>query len=307
MYNSAIKTKNKKGHQMKNANFFKANINEAELPKFLAELNEIDGACVDFSYIDIDDTSNEWFFANIVRSRDVEEKLFTKEAREIIDNYAAEYNITLYRDDESDSAQKVILKAEKNVWGEYTSYIKSVIEYFYFSAYRLYTESDYAEQRNMFERLDSKISKYQYIYYEIDDDFYEDLHIAPENFELYEEIAPYEMKNLGENKIHTYRWKYLNDNRIDVVKAVKEIRKAVNDLNVELDKFLNVCDDEQEVEGINMCQKPRLANFNKVADELIKKAEIDCALIDNKPNFKYIYDEEVAPFERDFETGKEIW
>lgn len=271
-------------------NFFKSNLNEDELPNFLANLrgkdkerflNILGNAHFELKDLNVSDDSDERFFADNVLEYDYSEKLFTRQAREVIEKYTYNYNRALYKN--NDEYAETIIKAEKTLWEKYLFFIQKNSFCRFIDKEDSYTESDYAKISDIYKRLESVIRKYF------------DILRRPKNVELYLE----KLDSDGESRLE------LNRKRINVIKAIKEIRTALNDYDVELDKFLLKCDNEQLKHDIAIFCKIDIDIINKEADKLIKQAENEHALINNKPNFDYIFEYEISPFERNI--GKEIW
>ena len=278
---------------MENENFFKSNLNENELPNFLANahfrekeqvrfLNILGNAHFELKDLNVSDDSDERFFADNVLERDYCKKLFTRQAREVIEEYAYNYNKALYKN--NDEYAETIIKAEKTLWEEYIFFIQKNSFCRFIGKEDSYSESDYAKISDIYKRLESVIGKYFNI-----------LRRRPKNVELYLE----KLDSDEEPRLE------LNKKRINVIKAIKEIRTALNDYDVELDKFLLKCDNEKLKNDIAIFCKIDIDIINKEADKLIKQAENEHALINNKPNFDYIFEYEISPFERNI--GKEIW
>lgn len=286
-----------------NANFFKQNLIKNELSKFLPELDDFDAQIkfldilndenFELKDLDVDDDSDEWFFVNAIRVGDVKEELFTRQARNVIEKYAYNYNRALYKN--NDEYAETIIEAEKTLWEKYLFFIQKYSFCRFIGKEDSYTESDYAKISDIYKRLESVIEKYIYVFRPLNKSFIKNYHIHPKNFKLYLEKIDCDEKSRLE----------LNKKRINVVKAIKEIRTALNNYDVEIDKFLLKCDNEKLKNDIVTFCKIDIDRINKEADKLIKQAENEHALINNKPNFDYIFEYEISPFERNI--GKEIW
>lgn len=126
---------------MESKNIFKANIIVSELDDFFEELDEETEERFlnilnkeNFSLADGEISCNAWnidsdeaFFCNLIRTYEQKENLFDENiCYEMIDNFSREYNMNLYKNDDSKSTKEIIFKAKKEVWGQYAKFLKDL-------------------------------------------------------------------------------------------------------------------------------------------------------------------------------------
>lgn len=266
-------------------NFFKANINEAELNKLENELDEQERERFtkilndeNFSLLDNeiknprawDCDSDEIFFCDIVRN--YETRLFNDKkayAHAMIVNFAYNFAykhcLRLYRDDESERMQRSIFNAKKAVWEEYAQFLKELARWRYHPS-RIKTQ----EQKELF----SQIIELCYEYCFGDNEFRSMLN--------YERFAFSRI----ENKIITL----INDNRIDMIELIEksahllsEIEKTLTSISV--DELLSEIDKTDRSLNIH--------ELLELAKSLLKRNSKHKIFTNNDVDFKYIYDNDI--------------
>ena len=123
---------------MKKENFFKVNINEAELNELLESLAQNEQK----RFLKILDNEKFFvpqgriiaqrfypdtdivFFCGTIREFERRESLFNKKVNEMIDDFSYKYNMSLYEDDACERIQKNILHARMRVWSEYADFLQ---------------------------------------------------------------------------------------------------------------------------------------------------------------------------------------
>lgn len=268
-------------------NFFKTNINEAELNKFLQnELDEQERGRFtkilndeNFSLLDNeiknprawDCDSDEIFFCNIVRN--YENRLFNdknrlfnnKKAYKMIASFSYKYCMRLYEYDESECMQRSIFDAKKAVWNEYARMLKELARWRYHPS-RIKTQ----EQKKLFSQIIELCDEYCYG----DGKFKSMLN--------YERFAFSTTKN---KKVEV-----INDNRVNLIELIKksahllsEIEKTLTSISV--DELLSEIDKTDRSLNIH--------ELSELAKSLLKRNSKHKIFTNNDVNFKYIYDNDI--------------
>ena len=301
---------------MKKENFFKANINEAELHKFLQ--NELDEeererfleALDDenFSLLDGEirkgawyDTSDEYFFCSIIRDYDTSETLFKdQKAYEMIDNFKYNFNKSIYEDSSSENTQEYIFQAKKEVWDNYAKFLKDLA--LDLARWYRFDEFKTQEQNAILEKI-SEICD------ECKDEFGDDdkLNYDATAFTL----------SKGRTKVK-------NDERVEIIELIKRAKDALSELkkfikkNIlsgvkghlsketpvsEIEKFLKE-NSHSEVNDL-LDSHSEVSDLLKKAEKLLKENEENKIFNSNNDvNFEYLYDNDLfyrTPGERDIE------
>ena len=253
---------------MKKENFFKANLNESELPSFLAELDDDEQERFleilnneNFELVNevVSTCEDEWFFANAVIAYDYERKLFTKQTYDVIDDYAYNYNLALY-ENAGEPASYGKRVATNQVWQEYTNFIVDIADCFEYK----YKVAKDAGDNKLIEIFDE-------ITVELDDFFYSG--------------------DLEYFKCDSYHNYTINKNRVDVIDAITKIKEFAQRYGNMIDIELYFSDAVVEPD-YNFQACPSAQKIITQADELLKKAE-NGAIIDNSVSFKWLFDNDM--------------
>lgn len=263
---------------MKKENFFKANINEAELNKLLEnELDEQERERFtkilnneNFSLLDNeiknprawDCDSDEIFFCDIVRN--YENRLFNdknrlfndKTAYKMTASFSYKYCMRLYEYDNSECMQRSIFDAKKAVWNEYIRFLKELARWRYHPS-RIKTQ----EQKELFSQIIELCDEYCYA----DGKFKSML-----NYERFALV--------------------INDNRVNLIELIEksahllsEIEKTLTSISV--DELLSEIDKTDR--SLNMHELLELAK------SLLKRNSKHKIFTNNNINFKYLYDNDI--------------
>lgn len=256
---------------MKKENFFKANLNESELPSFLAELNddeqerfveilndesfnlddlnELGEEDASVHNLHVDCWRNSWFFVYYVRAyRDCE--IFTPQAMKVIDDCAYRYNLALYAKyyetylEDSDKMLPFF-----KVWDEYADFIRKVNKY-------------------ITDELEIDVAGYE------SDDDEDDFTIALKDFkdDIDEYYNPRSLDYFKKISAINFR---LNEMRINIVETIIIIEELLCDFADEYEHKISDLEKAQEL--------------IKKANKLIENAQ-QGAIVNNCVNFKWIYD-----------------
>lgn len=258
-------------------NFFKANINEAELNKFLQnELDEQERKRFtkilndeNFSLLDNeiknprawDCDSDEIFFCNIVRN--YKNRLFNdKKAYKITASFSYKYCMRLYENDESESMQRSIFDAKKAVWEEYAEFLKELARWRYHPS-RIKTQ----EQKDLFSQIIELCNEYCY------------------GDGKFKSMLNYERFAFSTKKVEV-----INDNRMNLIELIKksahllsEIEKTLTSISV--DELLSEIDKTDRSLNIH--------ELLELAKSLLKRNSRHKIFTNNNINFKYIYDNDI--------------
>lgn len=267
-------------------NFFKANINEAELNEFLEnELDEQERERFtkilndeNFSLLDNeiknprawDCDSDEAFFCDIVRK--YKNKLFNdnrlfndKKIYAMTANFAYKHCMRLYENDESECMQRSIFNAKKAVWNEYARVLKELARWRYHPS-RIKTQ----EQKKLFSQIIELCDEYCYA----DGKFKSMLN--------YERFAFSTTKN---KKVEV-----INDNCVNLIELIKksahllsEIEKTLTSISV--DELLSEIDKTDRSLNIH--------ELLELAKSLLKRNIKNKIFTNNNINFKYLYDNDI--------------
>lgn len=259
-------------------NFFKETINEAELSKFLEELDEKTTHKFlkilndkNFSLADGELGCNAWnidsdeiFFCNIVRN--YKNRLFNdKKAYKMIASFSYKYCMRLYEYDESERMQRSIFDAKKAVWNEYARILKELARWRYHPS-RIKTQ----EQKELFSQIIELCDEYCYG----DGKFRSMLN--------YERFAFSTTKN---KKVEM-----INDNRVNLIELIEksahllsEIEKTLTSISV--DELLSEIDKTDRSLNIH--------ELLELAKSLLKRNSKHKIFTNNDVNFKYIYDNDI--------------
>ena len=276
----------KKGQKMKKENFFKANINEAELNELLDNINTERQE----RFLKILDNENFFvpegriiaphfypdadivFFCGTIREFEQRESLFeNKKANEMIDDFSYKYNMSLYEDDACERIQKNILHARMRVWSEYADFLQVLRRWYSVSWYSVTK----VEQNKLLEKIGGICAEF-----ESEDDLslsYVKVAYAP-----------------GKGRLIIR-----NDERVDVISLITRAKDALS----ELKKFIkkNIL---SEVKGhlsketpVSEIEKFLKENSHSEVSDLLKKAEKlltnnqeNEIFINNDVSFKYLFD-----------------
>lgn len=253
---------------MKKENFFKANLNESELPSFLAELDDdeqerfleiLNSESFELVNVEVAACEDEWFFANAVIAYDYERKLFAEQTYDVIDEYAYNYNVALY-ENAGEPASYGKRVATNQVWQEYTNFIVDIADCF---EYKHKVAKD-AGDNKLIEIFDE-------ITDELDDFFYSG--------------------DLEYFKCDSYHNWTINENRVDVIDAITKIKEFAQRYGDMIDIELYFSDAVVEPD-YNFQACPSAQKIITQADELLKKAE-NGAIIDNSVSFKWLFDNDM--------------
>ncbi len=145
---------------MESKNIFKANIIVSELGDFFEELdNETEKRFLNilnkenFSLADGELSQNAWdidsdeaFFCNLIRTYEQKENLFDENTcYEMIDNFSREYNMNLYKNDDSERTQRSIYNAKIDIWDNYTKFLENLAWW--------YSVTEFKEQNALLDEL----------------------------------------------------------------------------------------------------------------------------------------------------------
>lgn len=145
---------------MESKNIFKANIIVSELSDFFEELDdETEKRFLDilnkenFSLVDSELSPSAWdidsdeaFFCNLIRTYEQKENLFDENTcYEMIDNFSREYNMNLYKNDDSERTQRSIYNAKIDIWDNYTKFLENLAWW--------YSVTEFKEQNALLDEL----------------------------------------------------------------------------------------------------------------------------------------------------------
>lgn len=264
-------------------NFFKANINEAELNEFLEnELDEQERERFtkilndeNFSLLDNeiknprawDCDSDEAFFCDIVRK--YKNKLFNdnrlfndKKIYAMTANFAYKHCMRLYENDESECMQRSIFNAKKVVWNEYARVLKELARWRYHPS-RIETQ----EQRELYFQITEICDEYCFD----DGEFKNNLNYDKTAFS-YGEVG------------------VINDERVNLIELIEksahllsEIEKTLTSISV--DELLSEIDKTDRSLNIH--------ELLELAKSLLKRNIKNKIFTNNNINFKYLYDNDI--------------
>lgn len=264
-------------------NFFKANINEAELNKLENELDEQERERFtkilnneNFSLLDNeiknprawDCDSDEIFFCDIVRN--YENRLFNdknrlfndKKAYKMTASFSYKYCMRLYEYDESECMQRSIFDAKKSVWKEYVRFLKELARWRYHPS-RIKTQ----EQKELFSQITEICDEYCFD----DGEFKNNLNYDKTAFS-YGEVG------------------VINDERVNLIELIEksahllsEIEKTLTSISV--DELLSEIDKTDRSLNIH--------ELLELAKSLLKRNSKHKIFTNNNINFKYLYDNDI--------------
>lgn len=263
-------------------NFFKTSINEAELSKFLEELDEKTTHKFlkilndkKFSLADGELSCNAWnidsdkiFFCDIVRN--YENRLFNdknrlfndKKAYKMIASFSYKYCMRLYEYDNSECMQRSIFDAKKAVWNEYARVLKELARWRYHPS-RIKTQ----EQKELFSQIIELCDEYCFD----DGEFKNNLNYDKTAFS-YGEVG------------------VINDERVNLIELIEksahllsEIEKTLTSISV--DELLSEIDKTDRSLNIH--------ELSELAKSLLKRNTKNKIFTNNNINFKYIYDNDI--------------
>ncbi len=277
---------------MKKENFFKANINEAELNNLLDNINQEGQE----RFLKILDNENFFvpegriiagrfypdadivFFCGTIRKFEQRESLFKdKKANEMIDEFSRKYNMSLYEDDPCERIQKNILHARMRVWSEYADFLQVLRRWY--SVTKLETQ----EQNKLLEKIGGICAEF-----ESEDDL------------SYVKVA----YAFGKGRLIIR-----NDERVDVIALITRAKDALSELkkfikkNIlsevkghlsketpvsEIEKFLKE-NSHSEVNDL-LDSHSEVSDLLKKAEKLLKNNQENEIFIDNDVSFKYLFD-----------------
>ena len=254
---------------MKKENIFKQNLVESELPKFLDEMLDeqeqerfLEILTIENFNLDneaVATCEDEWFFAYHVLAYPEREKLFTEYALELIYDYAYRYNLALYENaGEPASYDKRV--ATNQVWQEYINFIVYIADCFEYK-YKVAKDAGDNKLIEIFDEITAEL-----------DDF-----LCFGNLEYF-------------NCDSYHNWT-INENRVDVIDAITEIKEFAQRYGNMIDIELYFSDAVAEPD-YNFQACPSAQKIITQADELLKKAE-NGAIIDNSVSFKWLFDNDM--------------
>lgn len=277
---------------MKKENFFKSNLNEDELPSFLAELDDDEqkrflkildnekffvpqGRIIAQRFYPDADTV---FFCGTIRRFERRGELFknekANEINEIIDDFSYKYNMSLYEDDAYERIQKNILHARMRVWSEYADFLQVLRRWY--SVTKL-------EQNALLDELSEICAEFE----SEDDLSYVKVAYAP-----------------GKGRLIIR-----NDERVDVIALITRAKDALSELkkfikkNIlsevkghlsketpvsEIEKFLKE-NSHSEVNDL-LDSHSEVSDLLKKAEKLLKNNQENEIFINNDVSFKYLFD-----------------
>ncbi len=279
---------------MKKENFYKANINEAELNEFLESLAQNEqkrflkildnekffvpqGRIIAQRFYPDADTV---FFCGTIRKFEQRESLFKdKKANEIIDDFSYKYNMSLYEDDAYERIQKNILHARMRVWSEYADFLQILRRWYSVSWYSVTK----IEQNKLLEKIGGICAEFE----SKDDLSYVKVAYAP-----------------GKGRLIIR-----NDERVDVIALITRAKDALSELkkfikkNIlseakghlsketpvsEIEKFLKE-NSHSEVNDL-LASHSEVSDLLKKAEKLLKNNQENEIFINNDVSFKYLFD-----------------
>lgn len=268
--------------EKKMENIFKANIIVSELSDFFEELNdETEKRFLDilnkenFSLADGELSQNAWdidsdeaFFCNLIRTYEQKENLFDENTcYEMIDNFSREYNMNLYKNDDSKSTQERIFRAKKEVWEQYAKFLKDLA----LDLARWYRLDEFKTQEQ--NAILEKISE---ICDECKDEWGDD------------------------DKLNYDATAFtLNDERVEIIELIKRAKNALSELK-ELIKE-NTLSEVKELlfketpiseieEFLEENYHSEVYDLLEKAEKLLKRNSENKIFIDNNISFEYLYD-----------------
>lgn len=273
---------------MKNENFFKANINEAELNNLLDNINQ-EGQERFLKILDNEKffvpegriiaqrfypNTNIVFFCGTIREFEQRESLFKdKKANEMIDDFSYKYNMSLYEDDPCERIQKNILHARMRVWREYADFLQVL---------RRWYSVTKIEQNKLLEKIGGICAEFE----SEDDLSYVKVAYAP-----------------GKGRLIIR-----NDERVDVIALITRAKDALSELkkfikkNIlsevkghlsketpvsEIEKFLKE-NSHSEVNDL-LDSHSEVSDLLKKAEKLLKNNQENEIFINNDVSFKYLF------------------
>lgn len=274
---------------MESKNIFKANIIVSELGDFFEELDdETEKRFLDilnkenFSLVDSelspsawDYNSDEAFFCNLIRTYEQKENLFDENTcYEMIDNFSREYNMNLYKNDDSERTQRSIYNAKIDIWDNYAKFLKNFAWW--------YSVTEFKEQNALLDELSE-------ICAEFDDISRLDYDVTV-------------FTSMGKVKM-------INNERVDVIALITRAKDALSELkkfikkNIlsevkghlsketpvsEIEKFLKE-NSHSEVNDL-LDSHSEVSDLLKKAEKLLKNNQENEIFINNDISFEYLYD-----------------
>ena len=274
---------------MESKNIFKANIIVSELGDFFEELNdETEKRFLNilnkenFSLVDSelspsawDNDSDEAFFCNLIRTYEQKENLFDENTcYEMIDNFSREYNMNLYKNDDSERTQRSIYNAKIDIWDNYTKFLENLAWW--------YSVTEFKEQNALLDELSE-------ICAEFDDES-----------RLEYDVTVF--TSMGKVKM-------MNNERVDVIALIARAKDALSELKKfikksilskvkghlfketpvsEIEKFLKE-NSHSEVNDL-LDSHSEIGDLLKKAEKLLKNNQENEIFINNDISFEYLYD-----------------
>ena len=199
---------------MESKNIFKANIIVSELDDFFEELDkETEERFLNilnkenFSLADGELSQNAWdidsdeaFFCNLIRTYEQKENLFDENTcYEMIDNFSREYNMNLYKNDDSERTQRSIYNAKIDIWDNYAKFLKNFAWWY-----------SYIKVKDEFKEQKVFVDKISEICAEFDDES-----------RLEYDVTVY--TSMGKVKM-------INDERVDVIALITRAKPILSEL-----------------------------------------------------------------------------
>ena len=274
---------------MESKNIFKANIIVSELGDFFEELdNETEKRFLNilnkenFSLADGELSQNAWdidsdeaFFCNLIRTYEQKENLFDENTcYEMIDNFSREYNMNLYKNDDSERTQRSIYNAKIDIWDNYTKFLENLAWW--------YSVTEFKEQNALLDELSE-------ICAEFDDES-----------RLEYDVTVF--TSMGKVKM-------MNNERVDVIALIARAKDALSELKKfikksilskvkghlfketpvsEIEKFLKE-NSHSEVNDL-LDSHSEIGDLLKKAEKLLKNNQENEIFINNDISFEYLYD-----------------
>lgn len=195
---------------MESKNIFKANIIVSELDDFFEELDEETEERFlnilnkeNFSLADGEISCNAWnidsdeaFFCNLIRTYEQKENLFDENTcYEMIDNFSREYNINLYKNDDSERTQRSIYNAKIDIWDNYTKFLENLAWW--------YSVTEFKEQNALLDELSEICAEF------------DDISRLDYDVTVYTSMGKVKM---------------MNDERVDVIALITRAKPILNEL-----------------------------------------------------------------------------
>ena len=274
---------------MESKNIFKANIIVSELGDFFEELNdETEKRFLNilnkenFSLVDSELSPSAWdydsdeaFFCNLIRTYEQKENLFDENTcYEMIDNFSREYNMNLYKNDDSEHTQRSIYNAKIDIWDNYTKFLENLAWW--------YSVTEFKEQNALLDELSE-------ICAEFDDISRLDYDVTV-------------FTSMGKVKM-------MNNERVDVIALITRAKDALSELKKfikksilskvkghlsketpvsEIEKFLKE-NSHSEVNDL-LDSHSEIGDLLKKAEKLLKNNQENEIFINNDISFEYLYD-----------------